>query len=70
MTKFAITALAALTLLQPVRSDAGEKPADSRAKPASYVPRARTNRHVYGTPISPAIVGHGKTSHRNHPPKK
>jgi hypothetical protein len=70
MTKFAITVLAALTLVQPALSIAGDKPTDSRAKPNSYVPHPHTNHRVYGSPIQPAIVGHAKTSHHNHPPKK
>jgi hypothetical protein len=67
MTKFAVTVLAAVTLVQPALSVA---PTDSRAKPNSYVPHPHTNHHVYGAPVQPAIVGHAKTSHHKHPPKK
>jgi len=70
MTKFAITVLAAITLVQPALSVAGDKSTDARAKPNSFVPHPHTNRHVYGTPIQPAIVGHAKTSHQKHTPKK
>jgi hypothetical protein len=70
MTKFAIAVLAAVTLAQPALSVAGDKPADTRAKPASFVPHSRTHHHVYGAPIQPAIVSHAKTSHRKHAPKK
>jgi hypothetical protein len=63
MTKFAITVLAAVTLLQPALSVAGDKP-------NSYVPHPHTNHHVYGAPIQPAIVGYAKTSHHKHAPKK
>jgi hypothetical protein len=70
MTKFAITVLAAITLVQPGLSVAGDKSTDSRAKPNSFVPHPHTNQHVYGTPIQPAIVGHAKTSHQKHAPKK
>jgi hypothetical protein len=70
MTKFAITVLAAITLVQPALSVAGDKSTDARAKPTSFVPHPHTNQHVYGTPIQPAIVGHAKTSHQKHTPKK
>jgi hypothetical protein len=70
MTKFAITVLAAITLVQPVLSIAGDKSTDAPAKPNSFVPHPHTNQHVYGTPIQPAIVGHAKTSHLKHTPKK
>jgi len=70
MTKFATTLLAAVTLLLPALSVAGDPPNDSRAKPNSFVPHAHTNSHVYGTPIQPAIVGHAKTSHYKQTPKK
>jgi hypothetical protein len=69
MTKFAIAVLA-VTLVQPALSVASDKPNDSRAKPSSFVPHPHTNHHVYGTPIQPAILGHAKTSHQKHAPKK
>jgi hypothetical protein len=69
MKKFAIALLAAVTLAQPALSVAGDKP-EPRAKPASFVPHSHTHHHVYGAPIQPAIVGHAKTSHRKHAPKK
>jgi hypothetical protein len=62
MTKFAITVLAAV-LVQPALSVAGDKP-------SSFVPHTHTNHHVYGAPIEPALVGHAKTSHHKHAPKK
>jgi hypothetical protein len=70
MTRLAITVLAAVTLMQPALSVAGDKPTDSRAKPTSFVPHPHTNTHVYGAPIQPAIVGHAKTSHHKQTPKK
>src|SRR5260370_41830471 len=70
MTKFAITVLTAVTLVQPALSVAGDKPTDSAAKPNSFVPQPHTNHHVYGATIQPAIVGHAKTSHHKHAPKK
>jgi hypothetical protein len=70
MTKFAITVLAAFTLVQPALSVAGDKPTDSRAKPNSFVPHTHTNTHVYGSPIQPAIMGHSKASHPKHTSKK
>ena len=70
MTKFVLTVLAAITLVQPALSVAGDKSTDSRAKPNSFVPHPHTNQHVYGTPIQPPIVGHSKTSHQKHTPKK
>ena len=70
MTKFATTLLAAVTLMLPALSTAGDQPTDSRAKPNSFVPHPHTNSHVYGTPIQPAIVGHATTSHHKQTPKK
>jgi hypothetical protein len=70
MCKFAITVLAAVTLVQPALSVAGDTPADSGAKPSSFVPHPHTKHHVYGAPIQPAIAGHTKTSHHKHAPKK
>jgi hypothetical protein len=70
MTRFAITLLAAVTLMHPTLSVAGDKPTDSGAKPSSFVPHPHTHHHVYGSPIQPAIVGHAKTSHHKHTPKK
>jgi hypothetical protein len=70
MTKFAITVLAAVTLVQPALSVAGYNPTDSGAKPNSYLPHPHTNQHVYGAPIQPAILGHARTSHHKHAPKK
>jgi hypothetical protein len=69
MTKFGITVLAAITLMQPAPSVAGDKATESRAKPSSFVPHPHTNRHVYGAPIQPAIV-RPKTSHTKATPKK
>ena len=72
MTKFVIAVLAAVTLVQPALSVAGVNTADSGAKPkpSSFVPHPHTSHHVYGAPLQPAIVGHGKTSHHRHAPKK
>jgi hypothetical protein len=70
MTKFAIAVLAAMALVQPALSDAGVQSTNSGAKPSSFVPHARTNHHVYGAPIGPAIVGHAKTTHHRRAPKK
>ena len=70
MKKFAIIALAAVTLMQSALSVAGDKSTDSRAKPSSFVPHPHTNTHVYGAPIHPAILGHSKTSHHKLTPKK
>jgi hypothetical protein len=69
MTRFATTVLAAVTLMQPVLSVAGD-PTDSRAKPTSLVPHPHTSTHVYGSPIQPAIVGRAKTSHHKQTPRK
>jgi len=70
MTKLAITVLAAIALVQPALSVAGDRATDSRPKPSSFVPHPHTNHHVYGAPIQPAIVGHAKTSQNKHTPKK
>jgi len=69
MTKFAIAVLAAITLAQPALSIANVQSTNPAAKPTSFVPR-HTNQHVYGAPIGPSILGHAKTSHRKHTPKK
>jgi hypothetical protein len=70
MTKFTIAALAAITLVQPVLTLARDKPTHACARPSSFVPHPRTNHHVYGAPVKPAIVGHSKTSHHKHTAKK
>jgi hypothetical protein len=69
-TKFLIAVLAAVTLIQPALSVAGDKSTDSRAAPSSFVPHPHTNSHVYGSPIQPAVVGHARTSHHKQTPKK
>jgi len=69
MTKFALAVLAAIALVQPALSSA-DAPANSGAKPSSFVPHPHSNSHVYGSPIQPAIVGHGRTSHQRHLQKK
>ena len=70
MTKFVLSALVAVTLMQSALSVAGDMSTDSRAKPSSFVPHSHTNTHVYGSPIQPAIVGHAKTSHHKHAPPR
>jgi hypothetical protein len=70
MTRLAIIALAAVTLLPPALSVAGDNSTDSGAKPSSFVPHPHTKTHVYGEPIQPAIVGHSKASHHKHTAKK
>jgi hypothetical protein len=70
MTKYALTLLAAITLAQPALSVAGDKPGGCDGTTSSFVPHAHSSQHVYGTPIQPAILHHGKTSHRKFTPKK
>jgi hypothetical protein len=70
MTKFAVSALVAVTLMQSALSVAGDTSTGSRAKPSSFVPHPHTNTHVYGAPIHSAIVGHSKVSHHKQMPKK
>lgn len=71
MVKIATAVLAAtVALVQPALSIAGDKSTDTRAKPASFVPHSRTNTHVYGSPIQPAIVGHARTHHQKHASRK
>jgi hypothetical protein len=70
MTQFTLAVLAAVMLVQPVLAAAGDKPADTAAKPSSFVPHPRSNHHVYGAPIEPAIVGHNKSAHQKSAPKK
>jgi len=70
MSKFVITLIASVILLQPLWSGASGNPSDSHAKPMSFSPHASANGHVYGAPIGPAIMGHAKTAHDKHPAKK
>jgi hypothetical protein len=70
MTNFVIAALAAIALMQPAFSVAGDQSTDSRAKPSSFVPHPHATSHVYGAPIQPAVVGHARTSHHKPTPKK
>jgi hypothetical protein len=70
MTKFLITALAAITLTQPALSAADGQSTDSRAKPSSFVPHAHTTSHVYGSPMQPVARGQARTSHHKQTPKK
>ena len=70
MTKFAIAVLAAVTLVQPALSVAGDTSTGSRPKPSSFVPHPHTNSHVYGSPIQSAVVGHSTTPHHKQTPKK
>jgi hypothetical protein len=61
--------LAAITIAGPAPAFADGKPVDARTKPSSFVPHPRTNRHVYGTPIQPPVVGHAK-HHKPAPQKR
>jgi hypothetical protein len=70
MTQFVIAVLAAIVLVQPTLSAAGDKPADTSAKPSSFVPHPHTSHHVYGAPIEAPIVGRNKTAHRKNAPKQ
>jgi len=70
MTTIAITMLAAIALAGPSLSVADGKPPDSGSKPSSYTPQPHTNRHIYGAPIQPAIVGHANTSRHKHAKRK
>jgi hypothetical protein len=67
MKRFASIVLAA-PLMLPALSVA--QSTDTRPKPSSFVPHAHSNSHVYGAPIQPALVGHSRTSHHKHTPKK
>jgi hypothetical protein len=70
MKKFAVIALAIVTLVQSTLSVAGDKSRDTRAKPNSFVPHPHTNSHVYGSPIHSPVVGHARPSHHTQTPKK
>jgi hypothetical protein len=70
MTKYVLTLLAAVTLAQPAPSVTGDQPSRCDGATSSFVPHAHTSQHVYGTPIQPAILHHGKTSHRQSTLKK
>ena len=66
MAKFVVIAIAAAGLMQSAVSVA----VDSSPKSSSFVPHARSNNHVYGAPIHPAILGHAKVSSHKHAQKK
>jgi hypothetical protein len=70
MTKYVLTLLAAVALAQPALSATGDRPSRCDRATSSFVPHAHTSQHVYGTPIQPAILHHGKTSHRQSTLKK
>ena len=70
MSRIAIAILAAVALAGPAQSIAADKPAGGGVKTSSFVPRHRTNRHVYGTPIQKPIVGHARITHHKPAPKK
>lgn len=38
--------------------------------PSSYAPQSHSDRHVYGSPLEPPIVGHARPSHRARGAKK
>jgi hypothetical protein len=69
MKTIAIALFAAITVAGPALAVTDGKPGDSRTKPSSFVPHTRTNRHIYGTPIQPPIVGHAKSHHKPAPKK-
>jgi hypothetical protein len=66
MKTVASAMLAAITLAGPTLAVAGGNPTDARAKPSSYVSRPHTNRHIYGSPIEPPIVGRAAAPHYTH----
>jgi hypothetical protein len=70
MKTVASAMLAAITLAGPTLAVAGGNPTDARAKPSSYVSRPHTNRHIYGSPIEPPIVGRAAAPHYTHAHKK
>jgi hypothetical protein len=61
MWKYALGLVLAIGLVQPTRLLAADNP-------SSFVPHANGHAHTYGSPISPAIVGH-KNSHHKPAPK-
>ena len=58
--------LAAIMLAGATLAVAGGNPTDSGSKPSSYVSRPHTNRHIYGSPIEPPIVGRAAAPHHTH----
>jgi hypothetical protein len=66
MNTVASAVLAAITLAGSTLAAAGDKPTDSGSKPSSYVSQPHTNRHVYGSPIEPPIVGRATAPHHTH----
>jgi hypothetical protein len=57
MTRLAPFALAAALLAASASAVAAAKPKDAHAPPSSFAPRPHSDRHVYGSPIGPPIVG-------------
>ncbi len=70
MNKFVLIVLATFTLMASGLSVAGDKTTDAPAKSSSFVPHPHTSRHVYGTPIQPAVVSHARTSPHKQTSKK
>lgn len=59
MRTFAVAMLTA-GLLAPALSMAGDQSIHSTPKPASFVPRPHSGRHVYGSPIGRPVAGRVK----------
>ena len=65
MKTIAGAVLAAITLAGPLAA-AGGNPTGAAPKPSSYVSGSHTNRHVYGSPIEPRIVGRATAPRHTH----
>jgi hypothetical protein len=68
MQKTVMIVLITLAFALPKGVVAANNPAASGSKPSSLVPHPTARNHVYGSPISTAIVGHRKASHQKHTP--
>jgi hypothetical protein len=71
MTRLAPATLAAVLLAASAPALAVVKPTNSHAPPSSFAPRPHTNRHVYGSPIEPRIVGQAQPlEHKRAPTRR
>ena len=70
MRTIAPAMLAAIALAGATLAVAAGNSTASGSKPSSFVPGPHTNRHVYGSPIGPRIVGHATASRHSHANKK
>jgi hypothetical protein len=70
MKRLIAAALGAVVLGAPALTSAATQPTGSHAPPSSFAPRPHSDRHVYGSPIEPRIVGHARAPVHKHAPTR